>query len=256
MHKLVAENMVSFGERSCQWQHHSALEPLGDASGAFSDHAADDVRLFEVGVRGIQYERLTRAHLVLEDARQSCVPPLGHAADAGGSLALFLVEIDVEVVGLEHLEFEIFVLHLVPTEVLRLRRRGGREEQENDRQTGERDSAKNLPHGELLKKGRRKHPATVLPKSRQLHTVQFSEEIGTKRGETVARLSSDKYGARLKSSPAEDYRIFMPSADSASSMPSSAVVLRMSSVGLTSTRSRPINRPDSAIISMSKCASR
>src|SRR5262245_12804622 len=105
--------------------------------------------------------------------------------------------------------------------------------------------AEYLPHGELLKNVRGGHPRVVLPKSRQLHAVQFFEEIRTIRGEIVAGVSSR-----------EGYRILIPSADKASSVPSSAVVLRLSSVGLTSTRSSAISRPDSAIISISRCASR
>ena len=48
----------------------------------------------------------------------------------------------------------------------------------------------------------------------------------------------------------------LPNAESASSVPSSAVVLRMSSVGLTSTRSNDVSLPDSATISITTCASR
>ena len=50
--------------------------------------------------------------------------------------------------------------------------------------------------------------------------------------------------------------IFCPSADEASSAPRSAVVLRSSSVGFTSTRSSARSRPESATISITMCASR
>ena len=61
-------------------------------------------------------------HLVFEHLRKARIPALGHAADARGTLALFVVEIDVEVIGLEHLEFEVLVLDFVSAEVLRLGR--------------------------------------------------------------------------------------------------------------------------------------
>ena len=129
MNELVAQHMVSFGKRSGQRQHDAPLQSFGDTAGAFADHAADDVGLLEVGVRGVEDERLARAHLVLEDAREARVPALGHAADARGVLALFFVEIDVEVLGLEHLELEFLVLDLVAPEILRLGGRCGRQEQ-------------------------------------------------------------------------------------------------------------------------------
>ena len=52
------------------------------------------------------------------------------------------------------------------------------------------------------------------------------------------------------------HRIFIPSADSASSVPSCAVALRTSSVGFTSTRSSDVSSPESATISITMCASR
>ena len=52
------------------------------------------------------------------------------------------------------------------------------------------------------------------------------------------------------------YRIPLPSADSASSVANSAVVLRMSRVGLTSTRSSATRRRESATSSITMCASR
>lgn len=51
-------------------------------------------------------------------------------------------------------------------------------------------------------------------------------------------------------------RIFIPSADSASSTASCAVALRTSSVGLISTRSSEASRPESAMTSITICASR
>ena len=136
MDELVAENMVGFGERAGERQHDAALQSFGDAARALADHAADDVGLLEIGVRRIENERLARLHLVLEDARQARIPALGHAADARGVLALFFIEIDVEVIGLQHFELEVLVLDLVASEVLRLRGRRGRQEQtrKTDRQ--------------------------------------------------------------------------------------------------------------------------
>ena len=136
MHKLVAENMVGLGQRAGERQHDAALHPLGDAARSLADHAADDVGLLEVRVRRIENEGLARLHLVLEDARQARIPALSHPADARGAFALVFVEINIEVVGLQHFELEIFVLDLVPSEVLRLSGHGGSGTDEENRQAG------------------------------------------------------------------------------------------------------------------------
>ncbi len=52
------------------------------------------------------------------------------------------------------------------------------------------------------------------------------------------------------------HRIFLPSTESTSSAPSSAVVFRRSSVGFTSTTSTDVSRRESATSSMTMCASR
>src|SRR5687767_4949349 len=116
---------------------------------------------------------------MLEDAREPCVPPLGHTAHARGVFTLFFVEVDVEMIGFEHLELEFLVLNFVPSKILGLRGRRNRQNEEENGEYSEGDSAKYLPHGELLKNKRREHPASVLPKSRQLHSIQFYGEIGT-----------------------------------------------------------------------------
>ena len=52
------------------------------------------------------------------------------------------------------------------------------------------------------------------------------------------------------------HRIFIPSAESASSVPSWAVAFCTSSIGFTSTRSSEVSAPESATISIIMCASR
>ena len=121
MHELVTQHVVGFGECARQRQHDTALLALGDAARAFADHAADDVRLFEVRMRGIKDERLARPDFVLEHRGKARIPAFRHLGDAGSALALFFVEIHVEVFGLEHFELEIPVLNFVAPEILRLR---------------------------------------------------------------------------------------------------------------------------------------
>ena len=91
---------------------------LGDAAGAFADGAANGVGLLEVRVCRIEDQRLAPAQLVIERAPKARAPALRHARGDCGGLTLFLVEVDVEVVGAQHLEREGAVLDLVAAEVL------------------------------------------------------------------------------------------------------------------------------------------
>ena len=122
MDELMAKHVIGLGQRAGERQHDAALQPLGDAACSLANRAADHVGLLEIRVRRIENERLTGLHLVLEDARQARIPALGHSADACGAFALVFIEINIEVIGLQHFELEIFVLDLVPSEVLRLAR--------------------------------------------------------------------------------------------------------------------------------------
>ena len=103
-------------------QHDAPLDRLGDAARALPDQPFHRVRLPEVGGHRIKNHGLTAAQLVSKKARQPRVPALGHPADDAGGLRLFRIEVQIEVLGLEDLEFEGAVLDLVAAEVLRGRR--------------------------------------------------------------------------------------------------------------------------------------
>jgi hypothetical protein len=60
---------------------------------------------------------------VAEELAEAAVPALRHAGDLLDVLPLLRVVVDVEVLGLEHLEVEVPVLDLVLAEVLRGRGR-------------------------------------------------------------------------------------------------------------------------------------
>ena len=81
-------------------------------------------------------------------------------------------------------------------------------------------------------------------------------EVRFNRVITPERIGSFPGGGAGDPARVGHYRIFCPSADSASSTPRIAVALRSSSTGLTSTRSRAFSCPESAIISITMCASR
>ena len=86
---------------------------------------------------GVEDQRLPAAQVVMEQTRQPQVPALGHARRLLGGRALLGIEVDVEVLGLQHLELEGLVLDLVAPEVLR---RGGtdarRQNRDREQQAG------------------------------------------------------------------------------------------------------------------------
>ena len=85
----------------------------------------DDVRLLEVRLVGVEHDRLARAQRMVEQRRESRVPPLEHPRGVLRRRLLGGVVVDVEVRRAQDFELELLVLHLVAAEVLR----AGREAQ-------------------------------------------------------------------------------------------------------------------------------
>jgi hypothetical protein len=127
VHQLVAEHVVGLGERAAHREHDPALEGLGHTARPLARGAAQRVGLLELRVAAVEDDRLPLPELEVQDVAQAVVPALRHPAHLRGGVLLLRVVIDVEVVGLEHLELEVLPLHGVPAEILGLRRRGGSE---------------------------------------------------------------------------------------------------------------------------------
>jgi hypothetical protein len=81
--------------------------------------ALNDVRLLEIGIVGVQNQRLALIKLAQEGARVAPVPPLGHARGVGYGFASLWIEVDLEVVSTELPKVKGFVLHLISAKVLR-----------------------------------------------------------------------------------------------------------------------------------------
>jgi hypothetical protein len=79
----------------------------------------------------IENQRLPAAQPVLEEGRQTRIPPLREPRGHPRGFLFFRIEIDVEMLGVQHLEIEFVVLNLVAAEVTALRRhiRGGSEDE-------------------------------------------------------------------------------------------------------------------------------
>ena len=120
MNELVAEHVIGFGEPAGKRQNHAAAVALRHAAGTFAD-LAEDIGLLKMWMRSVKNERLPANQLVLEQPRQSRVPPLGHSRGEPHRGFFFRVVVNVEVLGGEDLEVKALVLHLVAAEILRAR---------------------------------------------------------------------------------------------------------------------------------------
>jgi len=146
VHQLVADHVVRFGERARERQHDPPLHSLGDAARALAERSRNRVRLLEVGVTGVEDQRLAASQLMVEDLREPRVPPLGEPAGLRGRLALSRVVVDVEVRRLEKLEGKARVLDLVAPEVLGVDGRRHAKERGGQHLDGG-DASRTLRHG-------------------------------------------------------------------------------------------------------------
>ncbi len=161
VHQLVAQHVVGLGQRAGEGEHHPTLEDLGDAAGALPELPGQGVGLPEVGAAGVEDQCLAVREIVVEQPRQPRVPPLGHEGGVLDRQLLLGVVVDVEVLGLEHFELEVLVLHLVPAEVLRVRRIGHRRQPPAEERRHQQCRTKLGMHSRLPKRdgGRPRAPA-------------------------------------------------------------------------------------------------
>ena len=146
VHELVAEDVIALRHRVLKRQNDPALEDLGEATGRLAHLLGRRVGLLEVGMRGVENERLPGADLVVHDPREPGVPALRHAAGHQGGLPFLLVKVDVEVLGTDDLPVERIVLDLVPPEVLRARAGGGGSQSHDCHGAPEQECARCKPH--------------------------------------------------------------------------------------------------------------
>ncbi len=124
MNQLMSDNVVQVPKCPAGGKHDPAAEGLRNPASALADSPAYCVGLLELRCAGVEDQRLAAGQLVVEDARQPGVPPFRHPCcmDCGGFLRR--IEVDVEVLGLEHPEVEALVLDFVSAEVLGVERGG------------------------------------------------------------------------------------------------------------------------------------
>jgi hypothetical protein len=141
--QFVTQHVIGLRQRRAERQDDAAFQAFGHAARALAGLVRQDVGLLEVGMIGVEDQRLAILQLVIEDARDPRVPALRHAGRLLGGAALRLVEIDVEVLGAHDLEAERLVLDLVAAEILR--GRGNR-----DREEKSRGNTEDAGHGKVL----------------------------------------------------------------------------------------------------------
>ncbi len=127
---------------------------------------------------------------MVEHRAQSGAPALAIRAALGGRALLTGIEVDVEVLGLEHLQIEALVLNLVAAEVLGVNRRGR-----------QRQGEENQPEGAAGAASRERHTASwaTMPPSigscgepqHMLRTPKLTDcQLGKSRFATTANRSA------------------------------------------------------------------
>ena len=122
VHHLMAKNVICLTQRSSHRQDDTPFERLRYAACGFVDGSAQRRGLLEIRVVGIEDNRLTRLHLMVEQPCQPFVPALCHACRQLDGFALLGVVVDVEVFSLENAKIKRVVLNLVAPEILCLGR--------------------------------------------------------------------------------------------------------------------------------------
>ncbi|PWG74433.1 hypothetical protein DF186_17935, partial [Enterococcus hirae] len=67
----MREHVVELLVRACQRQQHAVFQGFRDTAGRLVDVAAEHVRLLEIGVRGVENDRLTISEVVTQNTAQA-----------------------------------------------------------------------------------------------------------------------------------------------------------------------------------------
>ena len=142
VHELVPQNVVRLGQGAGKRKHDTSLQHLRHTTRRLAELSEDGIGLLEVGVAGVQDQRLATLELVIQQAADASIPALRHAAGFPDDALHLGVVVDVEVLGLEDLGIEGLVLNLVATEVLsigRFRQSGGSQQERQKEEQCPRD---------------------------------------------------------------------------------------------------------------------
>ena len=176
VHELVAEHVIVVGVDAGERHDDARAVRLGDAARAFLELLADDVRLLEVRMVGVEDERLA-VERVPEGVRVARVPALRHARRVVDDQRLGRIEEVVEVIRLEDFPGEGLVLDLVAAEVLLGLGWSGRKER-RERHDGRRPAHAKSGH---VRSPRNDPQQRVFPKSKRVVHSGFLPSHGGAR---------------------------------------------------------------------------
>jgi hypothetical protein len=117
VHQLVAEHVIVVGVDAGERHDHARAIRLRDAARSFLELLADDVRLLEIGVVGVEDQRLS-IERVTKRVRMPRVPALGHSTGVANDRRLRPVEEVIEVLRLQDFPVEAFVLDFVASKIV------------------------------------------------------------------------------------------------------------------------------------------
>src|SRR5262249_15837676 len=123
-------------------QDDAAPQWLGNAARAFAEIALNGVGLLEVGMRGIQHERLPAAKLMGEELLETSMPALGQPRCDINAVLFGRIVIDVEMFGFQNTKIEFLVLDFVLSKVLGGGGNSGQRRESRDQQNRSRARSK------------------------------------------------------------------------------------------------------------------
>jgi hypothetical protein len=155
---LVPQHMVVLGAHAGERHDQPVTQRLGKATRPLAERGIGQRGLLEVGMIGVQHQRLALGEGVAEQRRQALVPPLRLAGRFAHRGLGGLVEVNIEVRRAQHLHVEPFPAHAILSEVLRVewerqprQRCGQTRKHPNDARSHVGAPSRSMEHADLLK---------------------------------------------------------------------------------------------------------
>lgn len=126
-HEYVNQFMFNYMfksvQRTTEWNYHSPLNKLKEAAYSFRNKSWSRVGLFKVMMGIIKYKRNPASEDMSEFLFVFLISIFGITGTDRSNFIHFPVEINVEVFCTNHLPFEFFILHLISTKEIELRKK-------------------------------------------------------------------------------------------------------------------------------------
>ncbi len=116
MDQLVVDRRAELIQRPAEGNQHAAPAELGESGHPFGKEDRRHVRLLEILVAAVDDERDRLLHLIDEETPQAVIPLFGHREGDPREVFFLRIEVEPEVLALEHIPVEPRVLDLVLSE--------------------------------------------------------------------------------------------------------------------------------------------